>query len=291
MNISSCFAQFIAHIRPSREQMEDAERQVAFLKEHLIERVAEDGQFHLERIFLAGSSAKHTNLARSGKGTFDIDLGVYYRSEGQTEEQLKKLLPYTCKLLRKAYPEKPKEDFHLGKNAVNVFFRTTGLQVDVVPIIRDGSLKRKNSGWIPRQDKLRLTSITAHIHFIHKRTACSKQIPGPVTFNDLVRLMKWWNRKLPDDLQQCSYFCELITAAALRKSNVTGDWQSTLCNVFAFLSKHAFQQPIIFSDYYVAETARRPNHQVIVLDAVNANNNLTRKWNGDTRRRYVERIQ
>jgi len=278
--ISSRFDRFIAHIRPSREQLAEADHQATFLKEQLTERIAIDGQFHLEKIFRAGSTAKHTDLARAGKDTFDIDLGVYYRAQGRTEDQLSRLLLYTHTRLREIYPaEKPQQDFHVGKNAVNVIFRTSKLQVDVVPIIRDGFLKLKNSGWIPRQDEPRLTSITAHIHFIHIRTIRSKQIQGPVKFNHLVRLMKWWNRRLPENLKQCSYFCELITAAALDNGGVTGDWQSSLEKIFGFLSSHAFAQPIIFNDYYDVKSVRCPNDQVIVLDAVNADNNVAHKWN------------
>lgn len=292
MNISSRFDRFIAHIRPSRKQLETADQQVAFLREQLAERITTDKQFHLEKIFLAGSAAKHTDLARTGKGTFDIDLGVYYRAQGRTEVQLNKLLPYTHARLREIYPsEKPARDFHVGKNAVNVTFRASELKVDVVPIIRDGSLALTNSGWIPRQDELRLTSITAHIQFIHTRTARSKQVPGPVMFNHLVRLMKWWNRRLPENLRQCSYFCELITAAALEKSNVTGDWQSSLGKIFAFLSQHAFTQPIIFNDYYDAKSVKRPDNLVVVLDAVNSDNNVARKWDKTIKQGYLNCVK
>src|SRR5438270_582539 len=84
MDISSRFDRFIAHIQPSRAQLEGADQQVAFLRERLTERIAADTQFHLEKIFRAGSVAKHTDLARTGKDTFDIDLGVYYRAQGPT---------------------------------------------------------------------------------------------------------------------------------------------------------------------------------------------------------------
>ena len=291
MSISSRFDRFIAHIRPSRAQIEDANRQIACLRERLTEHVAADNQFHLEKIFRAGSAAKHTDLARTGKDTFDIDLGVYYRAQGHTEEQLSRLLPYTHACLCKIYPEKPAEDFHQGKNAINVTFRTSKLQVDVVPIVRDGSLKRKNSGRIPRQDEWRLTSITAHIHFVHSRTACSKRVPGPVKFNHLVRLMKWWNRQLPESLRQCSYFCELITAATLEEKGVTNEWQSSLCQIFAFLSRHAFAQPIIFRDYYDPKVAKHFDNPVVVLDAVNPNNNVARKWDESIQRGYLKCIQ
>ena len=290
--ISSRFDRFIAHIRPSRTQLEEADRQVAYLREQLTERIAADNHFHLEKIFRAGSAAKHTNLARTGKDTFDIDLGVYYRAQGQTEEELNKLLPYTHARLREIYPvEKPAQDFHVGKNAVNVTFRTSKLQVDVVPIVRDDLLKRKNSGWIPRQDEWRLTSITAHIHFVHTRTARSKQVSGPVKFNHLVRLMKWWNRRLPESLRQCSYFCELVTAAALEERGVTDQWQSSLCRIFTFLSQHAFSQPIIFNDYYDTKCVKRPDDLVVVLDAVNSDINVANKWTPAIKRGYLKSLR
>jgi hypothetical protein len=290
MNISARFARFIANIRPTREQIEDADRQVTFLREHLVERITDDARFHLEKIFRAGSAAKHTNLAPRGKGTFDIDLGIYYRAQGQTEEQLNKLLPYTLARVREIYPSgQTAPAFREGKNAVNVTFQTSGLKVDVVPIIRDGSLPCHNSGWIPRQDGRRLTSITAHTHFIHCRTARSKLIPGPVKFNHLVRLMKWWNRRLPDNLKQCSYFCELITAAALEKEGVAETWQDSLARIFRFLDLHAFARPISFGNYD-AKSVSRLEGSVVVLDAVNPENNVAHKWDETIKQGFLEQV-
>lgn len=135
--ISVRFDRFLARIRPSRKQMIEAEQQAAVLKKQLSERIALDGQFHLERIFLSGSAAKHTNLIRTDKNTSDIDLGVYYRKQGQKDEQLSKLLPYMQARLREIYPPgKLQRDFHTGKNAVNVIFHTGRLKIAVVPIIR-----------------------------------------------------------------------------------------------------------------------------------------------------------
>lgn len=136
-----------------------------------------------------------------------------------------------------------------------------------------------------------MTSITAHIHFIHSRTARHKQVGNPVKFNHLVRLIKWWNRQLPDDLRQCSYFCELITAAALEKSGVTDEWQSSLCKIFGFLSQQAFEKPIFFTDYYNAPAAKCLNNPVVVMDAVNPENNLTHDWNESVKREYLNCIR
>jgi hypothetical protein len=291
LRISARFNRFLSRIRPSREQFAEADRQVAVLKEQLIEHIAVDGQFYVEKIFRAGSTAKHTDLARTGDGTFDVDLGVYYRAQGYAENQLKNLLQYTRVRLREIYPLKQEQDFHLGKNAVNVVLRSTGLKVDVVPIVRDTHLKRKNSGWIPREDGKRLTSITTHIHFVQSRTARSKRVTGPVKFNHLVRLMKWWNRRLPESLRQCSYFCELITAAALEEGGVTDNWQSSLYKIFSFLSHHAFSEPIIFGDYYDPHSVTLPGDLVIVLDAVNYKNNVASKWDESIKRGYLKCVQ
>jgi hypothetical protein len=297
MDISSRFDHFIASICPSNEQREKADERAAKLGTCLKKRIADDGRYHLEKIFRSGSSAKSTDLVPRGKGTFDIDLGFYFRAQGQPEEQLQKLLPYLRLCLREIYPGKPEEDFHHGKNAINVTFRTCNLKIDIVPIVRgDPSLqcedrKLRNWGWIPRSDgEQRLTSISAHTHFVHWRTHLSKQVCGPVKFNHLVRLMKWWNRQLPENIRQCSYFYELITAAALEKKGVTNEWQSSLEYIFSFMDQNAFSRPIIFSDYYEANTVRRPNDLVVVLDAVNPENNVTHKWTKGFKRNYLQQV-
>jgi hypothetical protein len=57
------------------------------------------------------------------------------------------------------------------------------------------------------------------------------------------------------------------------------------------LRQHQFLTPIIFSDYYDVEKVVLPDHPVIVLDAVNAANNITAHWTEKTRIAYMERIQ
>ncbi len=118
--------------------------------------------------------------------------------------------PTTRERLRDIYPTKSPRDFEVLKSAVRVKFHGgIKLNVDVTPIIRNSSLGIENGGWIPRSDEWRLTSVTCHNEFVRSRTARSKQRPGPVKFNRLVRLVKWWNN-LQDDLAQPSYFCDLI---------------------------------------------------------------------------------
>ena len=291
MSIKSRFELFTTRIRPTEGHIDEADRQTDNMIRQLKSIVAEDEHFTLEKVLQAGSNAKHTSLRRTEENVFDVDLGAYYSGEGATRERLSTLLTFTRDRLRDIYPTKSARDFKVLQSAVRVKFRGgITLNVDVAPIIRDNTLNIENGGWIPRSDEWRLTSVTCHNEFVRTRTARSKEQPGPVKFNRLVRLFKWWNN-LQGDLKQPSYFCDLITAAALEKSGVTDEWQSSLRNIFTFLRKHQFLEPIIFSDYYNPGRVKLPKDLVIVMDSVNPENNVTRDWTEDIRQGYLERVQ
>lgn len=107
--------------------------------------------------------------------------------------------------------------------------------------------------------------------------------------NGLVRMMKWWNNRLDESLRQPAIFTESVVAAAIAESGgVTDEWQTSLRTIFSFLSKHQFEQPIIFGDYYDLTKVTIPNDTVILLDAVNASNNVARHWTKSTREAYLE---
>ena len=189
------------------------------------------------------------------------------------------------------YHQKDEKDFEILDSAVRIrFVSGIKLWVDVAPIIKDDTLKIENAGWIPRKDKWRLTSVTAHNDFVKKRNVESRRISGPVHFNRLVRMMKWWNN-LQGDLVQPSIFCELIAAAAFEETGVTGDWQSSLRQIFNFLRKHQLREAIVFNDYYDSKKVTLPRDVVIVLDSVNPSNNVTRPWTVATREDFIDRVQ
>lgn len=291
MTIKRRFDRFTTQIRPTEEHIEEANRQVEYMIDRLHDKVADDGSFVLEKILRAGSNAKFTSLRKTDENLFDVDLGAYYSGKGAEKRKLDTLLDFTRAQLIKIYPQKEEKDFQKLQSAVRVKF-TSGIKlwVDVAPIIRDDSLGITNGGYLPRPDGWRLTSVTAHNDFVTKRTAESKKVSGPVRFNRLVRLVKWWNN-LQGQLVQPSIFCELITAAAVRESGVTSEWQTSLRQVFTFLRKHGLAQPIIFDDYYDAEEADMASGTVVVLDSVNPKNNVTSAWTDSTRRQFLDRVQ
>ena len=244
MSIKGRFERFIKNIRPTDEHIKEANRQTEFMIDRLHDKVADDGTFTLEKVLRAGSNAKHTSLRKTDTNLFDVDLGAYYSGKGATKAQLGQLLEFTHKCLVEIYYQKDKKDFEILKSAVRVkFVSGIKLWVDVVPY----HLRRFSQD---RQCRLDPPPgfLAAHVghrtqRFRLRRTAASKKVPGPVTFNRLVRMLKWWNN-LQGPLTQPSVLCELIAAAAVAQTNVTGEWQSSLRNVFTFLAGTSILNPL-----------------------------------------------
>jgi hypothetical protein len=291
MTIKGRFDRFTTRIRPTDEHIDEANRQVEHMINRLHDKVAYDGSFVLEKVLRAGSNAKFTSLRKTEENQFDIDLGAYYSGEGAQKSKLDTLLDFTKSRLIEIYPQKEKKDFEKLQSAVRVKF-TSGIKlwVDLAPIIKDDSLGITNGGYIPRPDGWRLTSVTAHNNFVAKRTTESKNVPGPVRFNKLVRMVKWWNNR-QGPLVQPSIFCELITAAAVRQSGVTTEWQTSLRQVFTFLRKQGLAGPIVFDDYYDPKKVELASGTVVVLDSVNPKNNVTSAWTESTRRQFLNQVQ
>lgn len=291
MAIKTRFERFTTKIKPSKDHLDEATRQVEYMIERLHDKVSDDGSFTLEKVLRAGSNAKFTSLMRTAENVFDVDLGAYYSGKGATKEKLDTLLDFTRKKLIDIYPQKDEKDFIKLQSAVRVkFVSGIKLWVDVAPIVKDDSLKVTNGGHIPRDDGWRLTSVTAHNDFVSSRTVASSKVAGPVKFNRLVRMIKWWNN-LQAPLVQPSIFCELITAAAIRDEGVTGEWQTSLRQVFQFLRKHGLAQPIVFDDNYDSKRTKLATGTVVVLDSVNPMNNVTSIWTEKTRDDFLDRVE
>ena len=72
---------------------------------------------------------------------------------------------------------------------------------------------------------------------------------------------------------------------------MTDAWQSSLCQIFTFLSQHAFAQPIVFNDYYDKKSVKRSDDLVVVLDAVNLDINVASKWTKRIKQGYLKSLR
>lgn len=292
MTIKQRFDLFTRQIRPTEGHIQEANRQTNFMIEGLHDAVEEHGGFTLEKVFRAGSNAKFTSLRRTADNEFDVDLGAYYSGQGATREELDGLLNFTARRIREIYGKtKSPSDVQVMKSAVRVRFRGgIKLNVDVAPIIRDPNLPLTNGGWIPRKDGWRLTSVTCHVEFVQSRSARTNEFPGPVHFNRLVRLVKWWNNR-QGEAAKPSIVCDLLTAAAFDAVGITAEWQSSLRAVFNHMRQHALKRPVVFGDYYSPSSVKIPRDEVVLLDPTNANNNVTREWTDAARREFFGRVE
>ena len=295
MTIRQRFDAFAKAIRPDDDTIREARRQVEHLESRLHDLVSEDETFTLVKILRAGSNAKHTSLVETDDNSWDVDLGAYFTGEGATKDDFDELLTFTEDQIRKVYPQKDPDDIKAERSAVRLKFKTgIKLNVDVAPIIADDALHVENRGWIPRKDGYRLTSVTAHNGFVRGRSSDSDDVAGPVKFNRLVRLYKWWNNRLPDDLRMPSIFCDHVVAAAVdRMGGVTDQWQTSVRELFRFVSQvHRLEAPIVFGDYYDPSDAVIPAVPVVIMDVVNPENNVAAKLDLTSKRdRYVSAAQ
>ena len=61
--------------------------------------------------------------------------------------------------------------------------------------------------------------------------------------------------------------------------------------MFAFLRKHRFAEPIVFDDNYDPKKVALAVGTVVVLDSVNAKNNVTSTWTSRTRDEFLDRVE
>lgn len=294
-NIATRFNRFIQNIQPSKKDVAEANQQANYVVERLKNRIDTNGQFGVEKVLKAGSYARLTALRRVNNNGSDVDIVAYFTGEGATKRNFGKLRDFIVEQLLDIYPSKSQESFAAFRGNVRIQ-SSSGLSIDVVPVIKDDTLEVENGGWFPYiygrryANRWQLTSVTCHKRFTISRTAKSKEMSELVRFNRLVQLVKWWNNQ-QKQLRQPSILCELITAAAFDAYGVTDEWQSSLRQVFFFLLEHQFLEPIVFDDYYDTNGLDFPSDRVIVLDPANPENNFTRNWTERTRLGYLERVQ
>lgn len=246
-----------------REKLNRYRAQVNYLRDRLAAYVDENPEFALVKMLHSGSSAKGTALSNLN----DLDVAVYLRPETVSDHELSSVLEYVRNLLVKAYHQMDASQFVVGRHAVHVSFKTSGLDVDVVPVIPNG--KADDRGDIPNAEtgKWVETSIPLHLQFIRGRKKVHRFFP------ELVRLTKWWRNE--HDLKFKSFLIELIWAHILDRGLVdAGDLQDGLAGFFGYVVRSGLQEPIVFDDYYPASAVDLNGASVQVLDPVNPENNV-----------------
>ncbi len=245
----------------SRENVEAYRDQVRYLRERLTTYVDEHPSFTLVKMLHFGSLAKGTAISPLK----EMDVAVYLRPERLASHELGSVLNTVRDLLVQVYPQMEPSQFVVDPPAVTITYRTSGLNVDVVPIIPNG--KPDDRGNLPLTSPEWVeTSIPLHLEFVRARAERHSH------YRELVRLTKWWRQE--KDVPLSSFLIELVWAHLVDGGLVADDLQEALLGFFAYIERSRLEERVVFSDNYRPSDAKKTNDLVQVMDPVNPTNNV-----------------
>jgi len=137
----------------------------------------------------------------------------------------------------------------------------------------------KNLEFLYRADGTKVsTSISRQVDFVRSRTRLSKRAPGIVTFNQMIRLFKWWRtcRVTEDDLitELPTFLLELLCAKVFDECGVASTYTETLETWFTALATIIDERREIRFDGRAGPRAPRGESGTrwVVRDPVNPDN-------------------
>jgi tRNA nucleotidyltransferase (CCA-adding enzyme) len=244
-------------------------KQALGLRERLQKYLSEHPEFALKKMLISGSLAKGTAL----KSLNDIDVACYISGK-DIPSDIPKLLDYLEERLRTAFPNFTQDQIKRQTYSICVSFKTTGLDVDIVPIIYRG-----DPDWygdlVSQDDGSFLeTCIPRHLEFIRER---KKKCPSH--FAQVIRMAKFWVRQQKisnPNFKFKSFVVEAIFAKLLDDGVDFTDYPEALQSFFTYIIKSDLKELIAFSDYYTADKIPVFTDLVRVIDPVNPENNAAK---------------
>ncbi len=241
------------------------------LRDKLTNYLNEHPDFVLKRMLISGSLAKGTAL----KSTSDIDVGCYIKAD-DAPSSIEELLDYLAEKLRKAFPNFSPDQVVPQTYSVQVSFRGSGLDVDIVPILYYddpdwyGDLVSQDDG------SLLKTNIPYHIEFIRTR-----KTKNNTHFAQVIRLAKYWAKNMKNenpDFKFKSFMIELIFAKLADNGQDFSDYPEALQSFFTYIATKDFREQISFDDYYPYSDIGSFSEPVQMIDPVNEENNAAKLY-------------
>lgn len=254
-----------------KDKADEHRAQVRGLREKLENYLNEHPDFSLRKMLLSGSLAKGTAL----RSINDIDVAVYV-SGSDVPQDIKDLLDYLAERLRKAYPNFSPDQVQPQTYSVTVSFRTSGLNVDVVPVLYYGDPEWRGNLVSQDDGSFLETSIPLHLEFAKKRKRAQ------VThFAQVVRLVKYWARLMKSEREGFrfkSFMIEMILAKLCDGGVDFSDYPEALQAFFTYVANSGLRERIVFEDHYPASDVGTLNDPVQIIDPINPINNVSRLY-------------
>ena len=274
---------FVDWIRTESSKENSIREQAGEIRQRVKGHATKDG-LTVRSMPWSGSFAKRTGIRRHLQGATpvegqDVDIPVVVSPKTKDDEALESLLPRFYAYLDASYPDTPKKQ---TKSSVKLDFVGSKVSYDIVPMLATTDPKRQIL--IRAGGERRETSVQNHIEFITARTRDSALVSGRVSFNEMVRLLKWW-REVKCQGQIDAYpsiLIDQLAAHAYREQGVDETYPATLARWFGFLAHEvARRAPIYFDDFI--DWKRPPlGNPWAVIDPVTTDNNVAgHLGNGD----------
>jgi hypothetical protein len=201
-----------------------------------------DAVLDIRKFLKTGSLRKGTVLRPKGEFGVDADVAVYLNGKGVSSYDLDNLHGRIRRLLTRIYPTKQPSDFTVQPRTLGIEFRTSGLEMDLVPVIAiDGP---DDYGWQPSSqgDAPVKTSVTKQLEFIRARKE------GYGNFTALVRLLKAWRnfQELDDTFR--SFSIELIVSHLQDARGTPPSLEEGLLRFFLYVAQSELRTPIWFAE-------------------------------------------
>lgn len=252
--------------------------QVDFLIESLERKIKEDASFKVKGFKKTGSIMKGTVLKPNGDKGVDADIAVFLDISESEKDDVDNLHNIIRKLLIAVYPTKKPEDFEVQPRTLGIHFHTSGLDVDLVPVIPIKS--EPGYGWQPSSQRGHpvKTSIQGQLDFIKNRRDADPR------FKTIVRLLKKWRNENEFERFR-SFTIELIVAHLYDRDGAAPSLEDGLQRFFLFVAQTALKTPISFPE--LGKNLTFPKSPVVILDPVNKANNVAERLTDDERKEIV----
>lgn len=264
---------FVSRIKFSTHDKSEYKDQIENLKTQLDKYLSEHPlDVEIKKTKQAGSWAKGTILYPSANTGLDIDIAFYLKVGEVDEKDLHKINSTIVKLLKKIYPTKEEKDFDKNPKTANVVFKTSGLSVDIVPVIdiMDKFPQRKDlEGYVFQPDS---KSFTWYVTSIDKQLKFISDIKANnANYASIVRILKKW--KAVKELPISSFAIELVVAYLDINKGVVTNIEEGILRTLNFLGEKkcpniSFGAPSISN--------HDNNGVVIISDPTNSNNNVAK---------------
>jgi len=231
---------YVARIKLTADKKRTYTSQIENLKNELARKIDEHTDMKVKRVIRAGSWKKGTALRPRSEHPLDIDLVFFLDVDKASATDVAFLQATMLKFLLAAYPNKSEDDFKASDKTVNLVFRGSGLEADLVPVVPIEAIpgyvwQPSRSGGDPFT-----TSVEGQLGF------CVDLKKEDSNYTSVVRMLKKWRSR--HELELSSFAIELICAWLNIYEGRIVSIEDTLIRFFDFLISDQMPDYLLFPD-------------------------------------------